>query len=379
MQTLDNLLNLSILPRRALVRVDYNISIGNDGSASDAEMFRINASLDTVLQLRDAGIQPILISHYGRSGDAISVLVPILQKLYPIMAIESWNDDIAAIIQSSDPDTVILLPNSRTHSGEESGTLEFAQLLASCADVYVNDAFSASHRDHTSITGVSRLLPCYVGRQMIREIDQLKQARNHTENRLVIIGGAKFDTKLSLIQFFLDSGSRVCVVGALAHSIYTARGMSVGQSFTDTNADVSQIAHHPMLWVPGSVQVQSQDGNARECTVSEIDSLEKIVDAGGASMSELSSFIIGAKTVIWNGPLGIYESGFCDATNSVINTMATTTAFRVVGGGDTLTCLPQSAIQTICDFASTGGGAMLQYLLDGTLVGIDALETPIKT
>ena len=277
------------------------------------------------------------------------------------------------LVSGSTRKTVILLPNSRSHPGEESCDSSFSQLLSDIAPVYINEAFSASHRNHASITGVAKLLPHYAGKRMLSEIEHLTYARNNAQNGLIIIGGAKFDTKIQLIQYYLNSGSRVCVVGALAHAVYVARGHTIGTSFVDSSIDASSWCNHSQLWVPTFVVVRSLTG-LRTCNVSDVATDEQIVDAGIASVAELGAMIVSAHTVVWNGPLGLYEDGFLAATNEIKKYMCQTNAFRVVGGGDTLACIDESERSLVANFCSTGGGAMLEFLSTGTLVGIDALN-----
>jgi phosphoglycerate kinase len=373
MKTLDDLFTLSPLPKTALVRVDYNITLSEN--VSESELYRIVSSRDTIRDLLDHGIVPVVVSHYGRAGSSIAEIIPYIEHIVaPVLYVSEWDvNTIHSQIESCPKGSIVLLPNSRTHSGEESCSSEFIQLLSSIADVYVNDAFSASHRSHATITGVSRNSPSYAGRQIAREIVSLAQARNTSAGSLVIIGGAKFDTKMNLIQYYLDNGADVCVVGALAHPLYKSMGFPIGASFCDDSVDVSLFVAHPHLWVAHSVVVS--DGEVtRSCHISEVCESEQILDMGIDSVMRIKEKIADKNTVIWNGPLGVYEKGFIQGTVELVSILENSTAFRVVGGGDLLACIPYEKYSAVADFCSTGGGAMLEYLYKGSLPGIDSLN-----
>ncbi len=372
MKTLDDLFSLPNLPKTALVRVDYNITLSE--TMSDSELYRIECSVQTIQELLDAGIQPILVSHFGRKGDDISVIIPYIEKHFPVTYVESWDLDLIHSKLANLPvGHILLLPNSRAHDGEESNDIHFATLLSNIAPVYINEAFSASHRNHATITGVTKLLPHYAGRRMVTEIYNLDKARTNPVESLVIIGGAKFDTKMPLIEYYLDSGATVCVVGALAHPIYRARGYEIGQSFMDDSADVTKFSHHPRIWVADSVVVKNGDESNTK-SVKNLLETDQIVDMGMDSVSDSIQLSLDKKTIIWNGPLGLYESGFSAGTNELVGQFCNLPQFRVLGGGDLLACVPYELYGSAADFCSTGGGAMLEYLYKGTLTGITALN-----
>lgn len=366
--TFDELLAQDISGNNVLVRVDYNIPIGVDGSVSPSDSYRIECSVHTIRTLLDRGARVILATHFGRAGADIAALIPQIQTYFPVSYISDWgqvNTTSIQVLLDLHPGTVVLLPNTRSHSGEESNDLIFAELLGSLASLFVHEAFSVAHRDHASVSAIQSVLPSYAGYWHGQEIAELSRAKHPQLPAVVIIGGAKFDTKLTLIQHYLDIGAFVAVVGALAHAIYRARGLSIGQSLCDDTVNVESIAHHEYLWVPDMVVAQDiHSGNTRTVYVTELSDSERIVDADVVSAQELASNVIAAQSVIWNGPLGLYESGFVAGTEVIKNALLQSTAFRVIGGGDTLAMITPDERKNIATFCSTGGGAMLEFLVE---------------
>ncbi len=356
----------------ALVRVDFNIPLGDDGVPTD--LHRIYAAIPTIKKLRDRGIRIILASHFGRAGDQLSSIRKYIDPIIPnIVYGESWDEyvirtDLSRLYGSE----IYCLPNTRLHPGEESNSSEFAQMLASFADIYINDAFSASHRVHASIVGVPQHVPGYPGFQFAKEVEYLSKLLQPAPPCSVIIGGAKFETKLDLIQSYLGKANKVYVVGALAHALYVAHGLEIGSSKLDTSVDVSEFAHHPSIVVPDYVVVL-RDGNATEVSISDVQPADKIVDAGSRWIRSIANDLSLQKTIIWNGPLGWYEGGYDAGTNEVMKILMGLNSYRVIGGGDTVACIPEYYESRVADFISTGGGAMLEYLANGTLPGVQAL------
>ncbi len=366
-QRFSEIIETGISGKTIYVRVDYNVSFGENGVLDPSELYKIEVSVQTIRQLLAAGARVIIATHFGRAGADIKSLAPYIEKYFPVAYIPEWSQVTAQAIQEkSVGGAVVLLPNTRAYVGEESNSVEFAKLLGGLADVFVHEAFSVSHRDHASVSAIQTVLPSYTGIWHEQEISHLTRARHPELPALVIIGGAKFETKLSLIRHYIDMGAQVAVVGALAHAIYRTRGISIGQSLCDMDADVSEVLQSSLLWVPDEVVVQGvSSGVARTCLVSDVGESERIVDAGEHSAHALQQKIKESKSIIWNGPLGLYESGFIDATNLVKSALMESDAFRVIGGGDTMAIIQPDERARVATFCSTGGGAMLDFLVEG--------------
>jgi phosphoglycerate kinase len=290
--------------KRVLVRVDWNVPSVEDD-------YRIKKSLPTLEYLIQQGARVIVATH----SETVSA------------------EDLKQFV----PQGTELLPNLRDNSGEEANTEEFAQELASKADVYVNEAFSASHRNHASIVGVPKLLPHYAGLQFVEEVNQLSKAFNPPHPFLLILGGAKFETKLPLVEKFLNIADEVFIAGANA-----------------VPASTMPLAENPKVTLP----------------IGDIAAL----DADEANLNLLKEKISRSAFVVWNGPLGKYEEGYKEGTAKLAQILADSGKEVIVGGADTLATIRELNILDKFTFVSTGGGAMLNFLSTGTLPGIRALE-----
>jgi len=267
-----------------------------------------------------------------------------------------------------------LLENLRTDPGEKTNDPQFAKFLASYGDIYVNDAFAASHREHASIVGIPAHLPSYAGLLMEEEIQGLRNALMPPKPYVFILGGAKFETKLPLIEKFMHIADTVFVGGALAHNILQARGYEIGASIvSEGDFALDEIAHSKSVQVPSEVVVRKGDEVIVK-DVADVASDEQIVDAGAGTLADLTALIDKAQFVLWNGPLGYYEGGFDEGSNDLARIIGEARADSLVGGGDTLTAIHKTGVEEGFETISTGGGAMLEFLLNETLPGIDALE-----
>ena len=384
MKTLADIQNLSGV--KVLVRVDFNVPIKNGVVTDD---YRICTALPTINFLREKGARIVLVSHIetadglvaGDKGDSSLVNKPTLapvadylnKKGIKVSFIKNWTIAFEASEQLKDGE-IMLLENIRENAGEKENDKKFAKQLASLADVYVNEAFSVSHREHASICAVTEFLPSYAGLQMEKEIKNLSMAFDPTHPFLFILGGAKFDTKLPLINKFLKNADNIFIGGALANDALKAKGYEVGVSKLSNGAnDISNIVGQPQIILPVDVVVQDH-------SVKEEDSVGKtdvILDAGPKSLIQLKDKIVAAKFILWNGPLGLFEKGFTQGTEELAKLIASATSINtksIVGGGDTLSAISKLEIEDKFTFVSTGGGAMLDFLAQGTLPGIEALE-----
>ncbi len=380
MKTLSSLDLTLYAGKRALVRIDANVPIGTDSILDPYEAFRIDIVIPTLRLLQKNNISITLLAHHGGLDDTQS-LAPVADYLK-----NNWGFDCAFIpgpITTSLSITntpLTLLDNLRLNPGEKSNDPDFGKLLASYGDFYINEAFSASHRKHASIVGIPKHLPSYMGLHHEKEITTLEKLRTTREGLGVIVGGSKFETKIDLIRQFLNQGVPVFLGGALAHAIYHARGYALGKSFIDTTCSVDDIAQHPLLFVPEYVLVQTGSGELGEYALSDLFTLSEsdpdfsIVDMGEQSRGEINLFLSTKKILLWNGPLGWYEKGYTMGTRicgDVIKKYPNLVS--ILGGGDTLTLLNHENMLGIFSFVSTGGGALLDYLLQGTSPGLEAL------
>jgi phosphoglycerate kinase len=357
--------------KRVLVRGNLNVPV-DKGHVMDA--YRIEMLLPTLMFLRDAGAKIILCGHLGR--DKTATLDPVaryLQEYIPVVMIRDVFDaSTAETIAYTAPGTVILLENLRKYDGEEKNDPAFAKHLASFADMFVQDDFSVCHRKHASVVGVPKLLPSYGGVQLMHEIDNLSKAFTPEHPFLFILGGAKVETKMPLMEQFKDKADTLFVGGVLANDFFKAMGKDVGVSKTSDLPVPQELLTQTKIMLPHDVVVL-RNGHHVTIPYDAVLAKDAIFDAGRQTVKELIDHVKRAKYIVWNGPLGYCEEGFCDATLAVAKAIAESSAYSVVGGGDSLAAIPDD-IQMQFSFVSTGGGAMLDYLSNQTLVGISVLE-----
>ncbi len=359
--------------KRVLVRVDLNVPIIGDEVRDD---FRIRAIFPTLQFLRTAGARTILISHIENDvTDSLSRVASYISRFLPIKAFIEELSAAQSIVSGMSDGDIVVLENLRRHPGEKNNELNFATQLASLADIYVNDAFAASHREHASIVSIPRLIPSYAGLRMKEEFERLSESFSPPRPFLFVLGGAKFDTKLPLIEKFLVIADHVFVGGALANDIFKEKGYEVGHSVvSDTPVNLRHIESNPKLIIPTDVVV----ANPLEKTTKSPQSVipeDRIYDAGEQTTSQLADILNEVRYVLWNGPLGDYEKGYGSSTEMLARAIASSNAKSVIGGGDTVACISKLGLLDKFSFVSTGGGAMLEFLAQGTLPGIEALKS----
>lgn len=360
----------SLAGKRALVRFDWNVPLAADGAV--ANDFRLRQSLETVRALRDRGAKVVAISHLGREGESLATVVEALEDLgvHAFLAGDVAGHAAAAAIAGAG-DRVVVFENLRRHEGEEGNDPAFAAELAKLGDLYVNEAFPVSHRAHASVDALPRLLPSYAGAQFSREVAALAKAFEPARPFVFILGGAKFETKLPLLRRF-QGADKIFLAGALLNDLLKAKGFPVGASLVSENsAAVAEVASWPNLVPPESLVVANAAGARRTIVPGDaVGEGERILDVGTAS---LAAALSGAAFVLWNGPLGLYEDGFREGTEAAARLVAASGAEAVVGGGDTVAAIESLGLAEKFAFVSTAGGAMLDFLAEGTLPGIDAL------
>ncbi|MFA6432577.1 MAG: phosphoglycerate kinase [Candidatus Paceibacterota bacterium] len=360
---------------RVLLRVDFNVPV-QAGAVTDD--FRIRKAMPTIDFLRSKGAKVIMMSHLESIGGEDGSLEPVAKHLErmgaPVMFVRSLRSAGDLIDNELKNGQCMLLENLRQNEGEKANDLKFAKELASLADIYVNDAFSVSHREHASIAGVPKFLPSYAGLGLEKEVKSLSLAFDPGHPFLFILGGAKFETKLPLLTKFLASADAVFVGGALSNDFFKARGYEVGVSLVSKgNIDLGVFLQSPKLLIP--VDITNQKGEIKDADA--LSSDDKIMDSGPKTMEALQKKIDEAKFILWNGPLGLYEDGYRGPTVELarmIGEVAPRGATTIIGGGDTLAAVATLGIEDKFTFVSTGGGAMLDFLAKGTLPGIEALD-----
>ncbi len=361
-----------------LLRLDLNVPI-IDGEVTDT--FRLERVIETVDYLRIHEAKIIIISHI-ESGN--KTLVPVwnyLNGFFPLHFSPTYfTPDAAEKLANLKEKEVVLFENLRVNAGEKENDSEFAKKLASMADIYVNDAFAVSHRKHASIVGVPEHLPHYGGLLLKKEIENLTKALNPVHPFLFILGGAKFETKMPLITKYLNKADKVFLAGALANNLYVERGLEVGTSLvSEISSDVRGISCDEKVITPTDVTVTNSAGEVFNRRVMEVKTDECIVDVGTETVGQLQKLVQESKTILWNGPLGNYELGFQDKTEVLAKIIADHTSedpsqVSIVGGGDTIASINKLDLNHKFTFLSTGGGAMLDFLVNETLPGIEALD-----
>lgn len=362
--------------KTVLVRVDYNVPLKNGEVADD---FRIRASLPLIRHLAKCGVKIVLITHMETGGRTPSLL-PIaahLEKL-GVKNLKFIAGKITAKTAGkarAEKNAVILLDNLRLDPREEKNDRGYAKILAACGDLYVNDAFSVSHRAHSSIVGVPKLLASYAGPLLAREVLELGKIFHPPHPTLAILGGNKITTKMPVIRSLLRRADRVFVGGAMANVFIKLLDYEIGRSFTEKGSErfARAILRNKKIILPLDVIVES-DGRFVNKKLSEIGVRDKIYDLGSETFDILRREVRRAKLIIWNGPLGWIEAGFKRGSLRLAKILAAAPGETIVGGGDTVALLGRSKLTKKFTFVSTGGGAMLEFIARGTLPGIDALR-----
>jgi phosphoglycerate kinase len=368
--------------QKVLLRLDFNVPTNANGVIQ--ETFRIDESIPTIAGLQKKGTKVIIIAH-KESGTLEEVGMYLKKKLAKntfTFIDKTLGEEVLNKIESMKAGEVLLLENLRLTVGEKENDREFAELLAGYADVYVNDAFSASHRKHASIVGVPTMMKKQnkkvgLGPLFERELKELNKVLTPRRPFFFILGGAKFDTKLKLLTNYTRIADHVFVGGALAHPFFKNFKYEIGQSFIDNEVKLNKsILEAHNLILPSDVVTDM----GRICFADKVLPREAITDFGPKTLSQLIETAKTAKTIVWNGPMGMYEKGFDKGTRELLIALGNLKNKTVIlGGGDTVAVankLLKSKKYANLKFThiSTGGGAMIDYLSHGTLPGIDAIK-----
>jgi len=359
--------------KKVLLRLDLNVPIENGAIKSD---FRIRKILPTIDFLQKQGAKIIILSHIGR--EKTNTLEPVFNylknKINLTFVEDILCDETKEIVEKMNNGDIILFENLRKYDGEDKNDDSFTKTLAAFGDVYINEAFAFSHREASSVVGLPQYLPSYSGILFKKEFEMLSQSFNSPHPSIFILGGNKFNTKLPLIEKFLNRADFVFVGGALVNNLLISKGLEVGMSLVaEGKFDLSGLLSNKKLVLPVDLVV-NKNGSVVVKPVNEIASDEIILDIGHETIFKLKKIIEGAKFILFNGPLGDYTKGFDRATSSLVEIIANSGAESVVGGGDTVACISELGLEDKIDFVSTGGGAMLEFLLNEDLPGIKALN-----
>ncbi len=376
---IDELKEADLEGKRVLLRLDLNVPINEHGEITDA--FRLEKAISAVDFLREKRAKTIIIAHLENKDGGNDSLVPIWHHLNGYFKVDFcptyFTPEAVDKLLKLEEKGVLLFENVRINPGEKTNDEDFAKKLSQMADIYVNDAFSVSHRKHASLVGVPKFLPHYGGLVLKQEIENISKAFNPAQPFVFILGGAKFSTKLPLIHKYLKTADTVFVGGALANDVFKTKGLEVGVSLVSSDpVDLSAVVADPKMKTFVDVTVvEGEDVSFKK--IDEVTKSECIMDAGPETIEELKKIISGAKTIVWNGPLGNYEKGFSDKTEQLAEIIAEETvkgAISIIGGGDTVASIQKLNLEHKFTFVSTGGGAMLDYLVNETLPAIDALN-----
>ncbi|HVF36527.1 MAG TPA: phosphoglycerate kinase [Sphingomicrobium sp.] len=394
--TLDDL-PADLTGKRVLVRVDLNVPM-QDGAISDDT--RLRAAVPTIAELSDKGAIVLLLSHFGRPRGQVrpdmstALLVKPLAELTgrSVRFVEDCQGaEAARAISIMLPGGIGILENTRFHLGEEKNDLELARGMAALGDLFVNDGFSVSHRAHASTEGVARLLPSYAGRAMEAELSALEKALGEPERPVAaVVGGAKVSTKLAVLGNLVGKVDHLIIGGGMANTFLAARGVDVGKSLCEhelvgeaeaifSRAEAVGCTIHLPYDVVVAKEFAPNPPSLRTCNVHEVAADEMILDVGPAAVEALADAIKTCRTLVWNGPLGAFETPpFDGATVALAKTAAALTEDRslvsVAGGGDTLAALNHAGVAGDFSFVSTAGGAFLEWMEGRTLPGVAALQ-----
>ena len=392
-KTLKDLSDEQVRGKRALVRCDFNVPLDGAEIADDS---RIRASLPTIRHLVERGARVVLLSHLGRpkgKPDAKYSLQPVairLEKLLgkPVQFVETTDTDEANLAANTLKDgEVLLLENTRFLGGEEENEPRLSRALAQLGDFYVNDAFGAAHRAHSSTAGVAEhLKPAVAGLLLEKELDYLGRSLADPKRPFVaILGGAKISGKIDVIEQMLPKVDAMLIGGAMACTFFRAMGLETGKSLVeeerlDMARDILDRAGTKLILPHDAVVAPSieQPDRARAVSRSAIPKDEAVFDIGVATAESFSRAIASAKTVIWNGPMGVSETpAFAKGTIAIAKAMAAATAkgaTTIVGGGDSAAAVADAGLSDSMSHVSTGGGASLEFLEGKALPGVEALE-----
>jgi len=388
--------DVDVAGKRLLVRVDYNVPLDEQQHITDDT--RIRATLTTIRTLTEKRASVILMSHLGRpknGPDPKYSLKPAAERLASLLgrpvkfAADCIGPEVARLAENLQQGEILLLENVRFHPEEEANDPAFAKQLASLGDMYINDAFGSAHRAHASTAGVTKFLtPAVAGLLMEQEINYLHQAVGHGERPFVaILGGAKISGKIDVLKNLVEKVDHLLIGGGMMYTFLKAKGCEIGKSLLE--ADKLNLAHeildiaaaqNKMLHLPVDTIVAKEfrnDSPQQNVETGNIPADGIGMDIGPETVRKYSDIILSAKTIVWNGPMGVFEMpNFAHGTNAIAQAMADATAkgaVTIIGGGDSAAAIAQAGLENSVSHVSTGGGASLEFLEGKELPGVSAL------
>jgi phosphoglycerate kinase len=395
-KTLDDLPS-DLTGKRVLVRVDLNVPMQGASVTDDT---RLRAMLPTVLELSDRGAIVLLLSHFGRPKGQSRPDMSTAQLVMPVARLTGRSVRFVEDCQGPEAERAVttmlqgnigVLENTRFHSGEETNDPELAKAMAALGDYYVDDSFSTAHRAHASTEGITHYLPCFAGRAMEAELKALQRALGDPERPVAaVVGGAKVSTKLAVLGHLVGKVDHLIIGGGMANTFLAARGVNVGKSLCEHDltgeaeaifdrADAAGCTIHLPYDVVVANDFAPNPPSLRICNVHEVQPDEMILDIGPAAVEALADVLKNCRTLVWNGPLGAFETPpFDAATVALAKTAAALTQdgalVSVAGGGDTVAALNHAGVAQDFTFVSTAGGAFLEWMEGRVLPGVAALE-----
>ncbi len=375
--------------KRVLVRVDFNVPLEEGRVADDT---RIQAALPTICYLLERGAKVILMSHLGRPKGVVKEelrMAPVAERLAELLgapvatATDCVGDEVKAAVEKLKPGGILLLENLRFHAEETANDPTFARQLASLADLYVNDAFGTAHRAHASTEGVAHHLPAVAGFLMERELDFLGRALERPEHPfMAILGGAKISDKIGVIENLLSRVETLLIGGGMANTFFKAQGCEVGESLVEDGSldiarEILERASDKLVLPVDAIVADRFEAEAQSQIVA-VDAVPagwRILDIGPKTVELFKRKLTGARTVVWNGPMGVFEfPRFATGTTAIAQTLADLEATTIIGGGDSAAAVKQAGLTEKMTHISTGGGASLDFLEGKELPGVTALQ-----
>lgn len=383
--------DVSVSSKRVLLRCDLNVPLSKDDKNVITSDKRIVESLKTIKYLMNAGAKVIICSHLGKTGQNLS-LAPVAKRLSELLEVEVplikdiYSKEAYEIVSKMNDSDVVLLENTRMYEGEEKNDDELSKRLASFGEIFVNDAFGTAHRAHSSTVGVTKYLPSVAGFLIEKELDALDRGINEPKRPLIaIIGGAKVSSKIGVLTKLMEKVDTILIGGAMTYTFIKAQGGNVGKSLVeDDKIDVAnqilKLAEEKnvnFILPVDTVVAKEPDENSdsKVVSISEIEDEYRGLDIGPKTIAMFVKEIKQAGTVVWNGPVGMFEiEKFAEGTKKIAQAMAESDAITIIGGGDSAAAVEKFGLEKQMSHVSTGGGASLELMEGKKLPGIEALE-----